>query len=63
VRSAGAVQAGEALDIQFSDGHIGAQVPGDTAAEPAAAKPKSLKKPKRTTNPKPDPDGSQGSLL
>jgi exodeoxyribonuclease VII large subunit len=63
VRSAGAVQAGEALDIQFSDGHIGAQVLGDTAAERAAAKPKSLKKPKRTTNPKPDPDGSQGSLL
>jgi exodeoxyribonuclease VII large subunit len=62
VRSAAAVQAGEALDIQFSDGHIGAQVLGDTVAKSAAAKPKSSDKAKRKINPKPDPDG-QGSLL
>lgn len=61
VRSAGATHAGEALDIQFSDGHIGAQVLGDTAREPAAGKPKPSGKAKKKA--KSNPDGSQGSLL
>jgi exodeoxyribonuclease VII large subunit len=61
VRSAAAVQAGEALDIQFSDGHIGAQVLGDTAAEPAVTKPKASGTARKKA--KSNPDGSQGSLL
>ena len=62
VRSAGAVHAGEGLDVQFADGHISAEVvsgaggQGRTAAESAA-------KPKKARKVKPDPEGNQGSLL
>lgn len=68
VRSAGAVHEGEVLDIQFADGHIGAEVSrmagvqsGPDSAEKIAegARPG----PKRRKTSKPEPDGGQGSLL
>jgi exodeoxyribonuclease VII large subunit len=65
VRSAASVQLGEALDIQFSDGHIDAQATatskdvGTAVAKPKVARSKSP----RIAKPKPDPDGDQGSLL
>ncbi|ODS00787.1 exodeoxyribonuclease VII large subunit [Methyloceanibacter methanicus] len=57
VRSAGAVHPGEALDIQFADGHIEAEAVKHTGTRSPAPKPKRPKKPK------PAPDGGQGSLL
>ncbi|MDJ0513869.1 MAG: exodeoxyribonuclease VII large subunit [Methyloceanibacter sp.] len=73
VRSAGAAHPGEALDIQFVDGHISAQVMSATVISAhATSKPEGrgksvsktpMPKPKRPRKAKPDPDGNQGSLL
>ena len=41
LRSAAAVSGGARLDIEFSDGRVGAVADGARAAQPAAAKPKS----------------------
>ena len=69
VRSAGAVHAGEVLDIQFADGHIGAEVSKtagvrsgpDSAAGKSAGS--AALQPARRKTPKLEPDGGQGSLL
>jgi len=55
LRSASAVTSGARLDIEFSDGRVGATADGEGAPPPAAAKPKS--------KPRGGGPGGQGSLF
>jgi exodeoxyribonuclease VII large subunit len=63
VRSAAIVQLGEALDIQFSDGHIVTEATATSKAVGAANPKVDRSKTPRKAKPKPDPNGDQGSLL
>lgn len=67
VRSAGAVHAGEVLDIQFADGHIGAVVSKisgvQSGPDSAAGTSAGGAAPKPARRKASEPDGGQGSLL
>jgi exodeoxyribonuclease VII large subunit len=56
LRSAAAVGGGARLELEFSDGRVGATADGEGAPRPAAAKPKPAQKPA----PKPRGGGARG---
>ena len=61
LRSAAAVGGGARLELEFSDGRVGATADGEGAPRPAAAKPKPAQKP--VSKPRGGGRGGQGSLF
>jgi exodeoxyribonuclease VII large subunit len=61
LRSAAAVDGGARLELEFSDGRVGATADGEGAPRPAAAKPKPAQKP--APKPRGGGRGGQGSLF
>ncbi len=61
LRSAAAVGGGARLELEFSDGRVGATADGEGAPRPAAAKPKPAQKP--APKPRGGGRGGQGSLF
>jgi exodeoxyribonuclease VII large subunit len=60
LRSAAAVGGGAWLELEFSDGRVGATADGEGAPRPAAAMPRPAQKPAQKPAPKPRGGGGRG---